>query len=392
MHYFLFNNDVFVSTGGEIERLNAEKQKTFAFGSVRTAHVCVVDVDVLVAVAPEERPEQRDVVLAKEFTRVHPGEYIIQEERIAANMFQVVCVKTEKARDIYKRLPGDRIITFTPYAMAVRAFLNTQNLDPRSIVAFVDDLEGETLITFYEGLKFSQTRRFNESDIEKILPEIKRSAIGFTKTIKRENDSYLIITNNLTWASLIESFEPDQEVRYVESKCPAIEGLKMAHFPLKFELPEEVLKRSKENELKAKIPYFAIAAAFVVFGMCYVLFYRICLSIQTSSYEHVQSVRDSLEDKLGVLDRRIYRSALKSQKSLNYGDIYLCLQSVIPQSYEVDSLVFTSKDQKRYLEIVLSLQKGQPYEDIPVRKPFTRMTVQNVLVKDRPGKSIRIEL
>ena len=392
MHYFLFDSDVFVSTDQDVKRLRTEEQKMAVFAGVQTAHICVVDVDVLVAVAPEERPEQKDIILTKEFSRVHPGDYIIQDERIGTNMFQVVGVKTEKVREIYQQFPGDKIVTFTPYAMAVRAFLNTQNLASRRLVAFVDDLAGETLITFYDGLKFSQTRRFNENDIEKIFPEIKRSAIGFSKAIKRENDKYIIITNNRVWAESIKDLEPDQEVCLVETKCPAIDGLKTAQFPLKFELPEAVLKRSKEKERRAKIPYFAIAGFLAVFGLCFVLFYKISLSIQTAAYEHAQGLHDSLEDKLAHLDQLVYRSALTSQKNLNYGDVYLWLQNVIPQSYEVDSLVFTCTDRKWYLDLVLSLPKGQPYEDIFVVKPFKKMTVHNVLVKDRPGKSIRIEL
>ena len=391
MRYFLFNNDIFVATEKGVERLPKDSRQTFPFSGVKRAHVCVVDVDVLVKVAPEERPVQKDIILSREFTQVYPGDYVIQAERISENKFQIVGVKTEKVREVYKLLPGDKVVTFVPYAMALRSFLSTQHQDSGDIVVFVDDLEGETLITFFDGQEFNPTRRFNESDIEKILPEIKRSATGFIKE-RREQRGYLILTNNLQWVDLIKRLEPGQKVQHVDSRCPAIEGLKTGRFSLKFELPEEIIRRNQDKERKSKIPYFVSAGTLVFLGLGFVIFYWVSLFIQSSAYERAQQTRNDIESRLLALDPKIYRAALKSQKPINYGDVYLWLANVIPSSYEVNSLVFIPQGKKWHLEILLSLLKGQPYEDIPVKKPYTKMTVQNVLVKDCPGKSIRIEL
>jgi hypothetical protein len=393
MHYFLFNNDIWVATDRNVRRLREQERDTFAFENVKTAHVCLVDIDVMLAIAPEERPEQKDLVLSREFSREHPGEYIIQDERVGTNLFQVMGARTEKVREIYRKLPGDKIVTFAPYAMAVRAFLNTQDIPDRKVVAFLDDWGGETLITFFEGVKFSTTRRFHDEKIERILPEIRRSAISFSKSLKSENGPYLVMTNNSDWAQRILALDPTQAVISLTVPFPAIEGLKTAQFPVKFELPEEVIKRTREKERCAKTPYFVAAGALILLGVFCVLFYWIGLSLQTAAYENVRGINVELEKKLVVLDQVVYRSAIQEPKGPNYGEVLYRVSHLLPPSYEMYALSFSSNGGHWQAQVDLALPSGEAFEEIPKSHLFGKdMTVNNVLVKDRPGKSIRIDL
>lgn len=393
MHYFIFNNDIWVSQAQQIRRLKDQEQERYPFSDVTAAHVCLVDVDVMVAVAPEERAEQKDMVLAREFSSQYSGEFIIQDERIGTNQFQVVGAKAERVREIYRLFPGESVRAFVPYAMALRAYLTTQETIQGRPVAFVDDLDGEILITFFEGLKFSQTRRFHEEQVERIFPEIKRSAISFSKALKKENGPYVIMTNNPEWARKLSLLEPGLEILSVSSPYPAMEGLKTAQFPVKFELPEEVIKRSREKERQNRLPFYLVSAVLGFSGFCFALFYQISYAIHDRAYQHVMSLQSTLEDKLTAVDREVYRSALRQSPGINYGEIYFWIRSIVPSSYEIHTIAFSAESQHRIVQVDLVLPKGADFEEIPASHLMgKKMVIENILVKDRPGKSIRIEL
>jgi hypothetical protein len=123
------------------------------------------------------------------------------------------------------------------------------------------------------------------------------------------------------------------------------------------------------------------------------IFYRISFAIQETALRHAEHLHSSLESRLAVLDPEIYRSALKQQKKIHYGEVYYWLKAVIPPSYEIVSFSITDHGKARTVHALLSLVKGQAYEEIPVVAGLgKRMVVENILVKDRPGKSVRIEL
>ena len=64
--------------------------------SLDKASVCVVDVDVLIAVAPETPIEKRDQILVRKFKELYQHEeYVIQDEKVDNNLFQVIGIQEQ---------------------------------------------------------------------------------------------------------------------------------------------------------------------------------------------------------------------------------------------------------------------------------------------------------
>ena len=61
MDYIFFNNEILMSDGKDVRRIEKGAGSRHVFQSVDVAHVCVVDVDVLIAAAVENPIEKKDV-------------------------------------------------------------------------------------------------------------------------------------------------------------------------------------------------------------------------------------------------------------------------------------------------------------------------------------------
>jgi hypothetical protein len=184
MNYLLFNNKVLMSDGEDVLCLGQEGDPKDILGPIDEVSICVVDVDVELASAPETQIEKKDSMLARKFAKLHPqNEYILQDEKIDDNIFQVIGIKTDKIREIYSLVPKSKVVVFIPYAIAIRHFLINKGIELAKGIVFIDDFGDEKLITVFSGLKFSVTRALLTNDVENILPEIKRSQIGFNKKI-----------------------------------------------------------------------------------------------------------------------------------------------------------------------------------------------------------------
>ena len=219
--------------------------------SLDMASVCVVDVDVIVASAVEQPIEKKDSILVRKFKELYQHEtYIIQDEKIDTNLFQVIGIKEPKVREVYSLIPSDRIETFIPYGIAVRNTLMNEKVNLNKTVVFVDDLGIERLLTVFDGLKFSRTRVIG-NDGEDILPEIKRSQIDFFKKneeyLNKKNTDFLIVVNNEVLAKEIGRNADKLPVEYLDVKYPAFEGLKEPNTQIKYRLPEEIIKEEKKS-------------------------------------------------------------------------------------------------------------------------------------------------
>ena len=81
---------------------------------------------------PKAQIEKKDSMLARKFGKLHPqNEYILQDEKIDDNIFQVIGIKTDKIREIYSLIPSDKVKVFIPYAIAIRNFLINKNVELR---------------------------------------------------------------------------------------------------------------------------------------------------------------------------------------------------------------------------------------------------------------------
>src|ERR1035437_5333515 len=130
MNYLLFNNNIYFSDGAQVKEIEKNQMLKTELEAIDEASICVVDVDVELASAPETQIEKKDSMLARKFSKLHPkSEYVLQDEKIQDNIFQVIGIKIEKIREIYSLIPSSKVKVFIPYAIALRNFLINHNVE-----------------------------------------------------------------------------------------------------------------------------------------------------------------------------------------------------------------------------------------------------------------------
>ena len=273
MNYLLFNNEILISDGANVHRIDKSDDPKDILGSIEDISLCVVDVDVLIAAAVEFPVAKKDSMLVRKFKELYQHEdYIIQDERIDNNLFQVIGIKEQKVREVYALIPPDRVVSFIPYGIALRNTLINKNVDLNNTVVFVDDMGAERLLTVFDGFKFSRTRVIVNNG-EDILPEIKRSQIDFFKKteefLSKQNTDFVIIVNNQFLAFEISKNEEKLPVKYLNVPYPALEGLKEINTQIKYRLPEEILKKRREIELKKNVTILVISLCMAAAGFIF---------------------------------------------------------------------------------------------------------------------------
>lgn len=395
MNYLIFNNTVIFSDGKEVQILEKSSNLKAALSSVEGLSVCVVDVDVIVASAIEAPVEKKDSILVRKFNELYQNEpYVIQDERIDHNLFQVMGIKEQRVREVYSFIRSEKVCRFIPYGLAVRNLLLKKTIDLSRGVVFVDGLGNERLLTVFEGMKFGRTRIISNSEAD-ILPEIKRSQIDFAKKneehLTKRNSDFLIVVNDQKLAEELAKNKDKLQVKFLDVPYPAIEGLKEEDSAIKFRLPEEIRQKRKELEFKRNVRTAFVSLGLIGVGMFYLLFNRIEMEIDQHRFERAKQKSYELEGKLTLLDRQIYREDLKEQKSLNYAAVYLLALNLIPQTYAVDSFKFTKADHLSF-ELTLSSGTGGTYGNIPRRGILKHAQIKDIYINNQPAKYLRITL
>jgi len=261
-------------------------------------------------------------------------------------------------------------------------------------VVLVDDLGTERLLTVFDGLKFSRTRVIANNG-EDLLPEIKRSHIDFFKKneefLSPKKTSFIIVVNNQSLALEISRNEEKLPVEYLNVPCPALEGLKGINTPIKYILPEEILKKRRAVELKKTMTTMIVSFTLVAGGLSYWLFNRIELKLASDQYDLLHHFNEQLNEQLTLIDRATYREDLKRHKSLNFGVSYLAILDQVPSSYAVDSFKFTRSGRWNFEMSLLAEGEG-PFDPIPRIKFLKNAAIKDIYVNDQPGKHLRMIL
>jgi len=399
MNYLLFNNKILISNGVNVNQIDKKGDHEEMLGLIDEACICVVDVDVELASAPEAQIEKKDSMLARKFGRLHPqSEYILQDERINDNVFQVMGIKCDKIKEIYSLVPCDKVQIFVPYAIAIRHFLMSKGVELVQGIVFIDDLGDEKLITVFSGLKFSVTRTLMTNDVENILSEVKRSQIGFSKKLEEFDgwklDKLSVLTNSQIMTSHFLKIEKNIDIEYVNVKYPAIEGLKGLEGSediVKFLLPEEIKEKKRKQEFRERIILIIASLLILGTGLGFTLFNKIKLSLISSEYARLNQQNQILEIKLADLDLKTYREDLKQQKFINYATPYFEILNILPLSYEIYSFRYYQTDHWNFEAYIFS-KEGESFDEIPKINILKNAGIDDYFIKDKPGKRIQIDL
>lgn len=399
MNYLLFNNKILVSDGVNVRHIDKGSDPNGILGLINEAGICVVDVDVELASAPETQIERKDSMLARKFSKSHPqNEYIIQDERIDNNIFQVIGIKTDKIREIYSLVPSSKVKVFIPYAVAIRHFLINNKIGLAKGIVFIDDLGDEKLITVFSGLKFSVTRALTTKDMGDILPEIKRSQIGFSKKIEDFDDckpeKLSVLTNSQAIASHFLKNEQNINIDCINVQYPAIEGLKgieVSQNLVRFCLPEEIRGKKRKQELKERVVSLVVSVLILGTGLGFVLFNKIKLSLGQGEYARVDRQNQVLESRLADLDMKTYREDLKQKKFINYANPYLKILNILPPTYDIYSFRYYQTDRWNFEAYIFS-KDGEFFDDVPKFNILKDAVINDYFIKDKPAKRVQIAI
>ncbi|MBF0511860.1 MAG: hypothetical protein HQL13_05990 [Candidatus Omnitrophica bacterium] len=394
MHLILFNNKIIIGNGNEVQVL---EKGIFhpALEAINKARICVVDADVVIAPSVEQPLEKKDSILVRKFKELYQQDnYVIQDEKIDHNLFQVIGIKEEKVREVYSFIDPEKVEMFIPYGLALRYALKAHKGDSPKTIVFVDDLGTEQLLTVFEGLKLSRTRVLGHAG-DDILPEIKRSQIDFSKKIEgfssAKPEDLLIIVNNQKLSQMLMAQDEKLQVEYWPVPYPALEGLRCADSSIRYQLPEEIVRQKRSVDIKKQVQVFALCGGILLIGGIYFLFNHLRYLALTHEYESAQMVHDQLEERLGVLDQETYRDDLKQHKPLSYGVIYLSMLNVIPSMYTVQSFKFERVD-KWLIEMNLLTDAHGLFEPIQRVNILKNAQIKDIFINHQPGKKISIQL
>jgi len=395
MKYLMFNKDVLIGDGQYAHWIEKGEVSREILGSQEEAIICVVDVDLLIAASVEDPIEKKDSILVRKFKEFYQHEaYVIQDEKIENNLFQVMGIKEQKVREIFSIIPSNKVTNFIPYGIALRNTLIEQKIDFTKTIVFLDDLGPERLLTVFDGLKFSRTRVIDNSN-EDILSEIKRSKIDFFKKneefINAKKTEFIIVLNSQVLAEEISNSTEKLKVQYLNIKYPALEGLRISNAQFKYRLPEEIIKERNESNLRKKRKTWVLSVVGFLIGLSFFLYYSVESNIVNDQYHLIKFAHLRLDEQIRTLDKGIYRSDLSSHKSLNYGISYLEVLEAIPVNYLIKTFKFY-KTNKWRLEITLLSDGKGLLEPIPRATILKDAEIKDIFVNNQPGKLLRLTL
>jgi len=391
MHYLLFNNGIYISDGEVVKKVEKVPE-------IEQARLCCVDVDVMIASAPQDHLDKKDSLLAQKFAELYSNEYITISEKIGNNIFQVMGIKSERIKDIYSLIPGSGIETFVPYAIAIRGLMTERQVDMSRTIVFVDDLGAqEKLITVFDGLRFSRTRTLNSNKAEDILPDIRRSPIDFNKksgvfTGHQSTGDLTVIINNKELFEGIKFLDPGISIEFFECQYPALEGLKFTDTPLKYRLPEEIILERKKKELRSRLRHSIIAVSIGLMASVFFGFNQIIYSFTSRDLQAEKSQNAQLRSALNRIDQQIYRDYLKKSKYLDYSSIFFEISGLLPVTYEVSSFKFSAHKDRWIFDTYIFAQDDQFYDEIPRNKILKEAEIKDSFINDRPGKYLKVAL
>jgi hypothetical protein len=252
MNYLIFDNDVYYDIDAKTGVAPKHEIQAVFKGSTREVSVAIIDTLQKQVAAPEKSPSKKDEVIASSFT----GEYLIQSERIAENLFQVIAVEKPKINEVYKCLGFENVRLVVPYGIALREFLKNNNiaLDKKRIV-FLDHLGDQVLLTIFRNEAFTTPRRLTKV-LKQVTRELMRSQESYRSQNKLEAEiSFLIVTNSQEIIDEIVSsgLETKENIVFVEDAYPALTGLKQGKFFMHYMLPEQFIRlRDQEAGFKTR--------------------------------------------------------------------------------------------------------------------------------------------
>ena len=393
MNYLIFDNDVYYDIDAKTGVAPKHEIQAVFKGSTREVSVAIIDTLQKQVAAPEKSPSKKDEVIASSFT----GEYLIQSERIAENLFQVIAVEKLKINEVYKCLGFENVRLVVPYGIALREFLKNNNLvDDKKRIVFLDHLGDQVLLTIFNKEVFTAPRRLTKV-LAQVTRELMRSQESYRSVNKTDAEiSFLLVTNSKEIADEIVSSGLDSKdnIIIVQDPYPALSGLKQGNFSMHYLLPEQFIRLRKLKEAKKRI--FNLGVMLGVLTLFLILLLGSFSMNKTASMrlKSLQLEEASSNEALKRAYLTKYKDILRREKKINFPHFLNLFLKALPSEYKVESVTIRSLSNGRYrLEAIVSLgAKDKPFTKVSLSRVFKQARVENILVKDNPGLKVTLDI
>jgi hypothetical protein len=393
MNYLIFDNDVYYDIDAKTGVAPKHEIQAVFKGSTREVSVAIIDTLQKQVAAPEKSPSKKDEVIASSFT----GEYLIQSERIAENLFQVIAVEKPKINEVYKCLGFENVRLVVPYGIALREFLKNNNiaLDKKRIV-FLDHLGDQVLLTIFRNEAFTTPRR-----LSKVLKQVTRELIRSQESYRSQNKleaeiSFLIVTNSQEIIDEIVSsgLETKENIVFVEDAYPALTGLKQGKFSMHYMLPEQFIRLRELKEAKKRVLKLGVMLGILAVFLAVLLGVYSINKTASSRLKNLQIEAASLSKSLEKDYLTKYKDILRSKKKINFPYYLNAFLEILPYEGRPESISIReiSSGRHRFEAIVFFDSKDKPFSKISLSGAFKQAKTENILVKDSPGLKITLDI
>jgi len=393
MNYLIFDNDIYYDIDGKTGFAAKSEALTILRGAPMEASVAVIETLQKQVAAPEKVPYRKDEVIASAFS----GEYLVQSEKIAENLFQVVAAEKRKINEVYKYLGVENVRLLVPYAAALREFLRNNNISgEKTRIIFLDHLGNQVLLTIFNKEAFTTPRPLS------IVPwQITRELLRSRENYRAQNKlgvetSFQIVTNSKEIIDEIVSngLETKENVILLQDPYPALNGLKHGEFSMHYMLPEQFIRLRRIKEARKRVSRFLVMLG-VLTGVVVMSLGSLGVNRAASArLKNLQIEEASCNEALKRVCREKYKDILRHGKKVNFPHLLGLFIESMPSEYTLESAAIQGMPGGYYrFEAIVSLEAGnEPMPQMSLNAAFRHAKIENILLKDNPGLRVTLEI
>ncbi|MDD4982034.1 MAG: hypothetical protein PHS12_04680 [Candidatus Omnitrophica bacterium] len=393
MNYLIFDNDIYYDIDGKTGvAVRNEAQAIFRVAPMEVS-VAVIETLQKQVAAPEKAPYRKEEAIASAFS----GEYLVQSERIAENLFQAVAVEKRKINEVYKYLGVENVRLVVPYAAALREFLRNNNISgEKARIIFLDHLGNQVLLTIFNKEAFTTPR-----PLSTVLRQITRELLRSRENYRAQNKlgaetGFQIVTNSKEIVDEIVSngLEAKENIIFLQDTYPALTGLKQGRFSMHYMLPEQFIRLRRIKEARKRVSCFLVMLS--VLAAAVVMFLG-TLGLNKSAsarLKNLQIEEASCDEVLKRVYREKYQDILRHGKKVNFPYLMGVFIESMPSGYTLESAVIQCYPGGRYsFEAIVFLEaKSEPFAGMRLNAAFRRARIENILLKDNPGLRVALDI
>ena len=392
MNYLIFDNDIYYETKDSGGIVSKDKINTIFTGPDKDCEVVVIDSLQKQLVAPEKLPGKKDEVIAASFT----GEYLIQSERIAQNLFQVIAIEKTRISEIYKCLGFGNVRLVTSYGVALRECLKGSSLiGENKRIIFLDHMGNQVLLTIFNNDIFTTPRRLSVVT-RRVVSELTRSQENYKSMHKEEKDiGFVIATNSKEIMDEVVSsgLETKGNIVYLNEKYPALKGLSRGKISMHYLLPEQFIYLRKLKIVKRRMTIFGMMLGALVVFLIMLLGSFGASKNASVRLRNLRLEEASQDEALKSAYRRKYKDILKGKKKVDLPHFIGSFIDSLPGEYRIESITIKDVSSGYRFEAIVSCEaKNKPIAGLTLPHSFKKAKVENIFVKAMPGVRVVLDI